>query len=79
MNNETSRGLAKPIPIIVAKDIAKNYKYDQIIIIARRTGDKGLETVTTYGITKRHCEIASKIGDFLKYKIMRWDKKQEKK
>lgn len=66
----------KPIPISAASAIAKKYGYDQVIIIARRVGndpDPHGEHCTTYGIDKAHCEVAAKIGEFLKYKVMGWD------
>lgn len=62
----------KNIPIFAAKIIAETYDYDQVIIIARKTGEGGGEHVTTYGKNKTHCDIAAKIGDFLKYKVMGW-------
>ena len=62
----------KPIPISEGERIAKIFGYEQVFIFARRTGDGGLEHLTTYGINKQHCEIAAKIGNFLKYKIMGW-------
>lgn len=65
------------IPITAAEDIAKLYGYDQVIIIARKVGQKPDphgEHVTTYGIDKANCEVAARIGDFLKYKVMGWPK-----
>lgn len=67
----------KPIPISAAKNIAKLYDYDQIIIYARKVGDNGGEHMTTYGVNKIHCEVAAKIGDFLKYKILGWNKEND--
>lgn len=60
------------IPISAAEKIAKRYGYSQVIIIARAVGEKGGEHVTTYGIDRENCAIASRIGDFLKFKIMGW-------
>ena len=40
----------KRIPIKAAKEIAKIYDYDQVLIIARKVGDKGGEHVTSYGV-----------------------------
>lgn len=60
----------KNIPISAARDIAKRYGYDQIIIVGRAI-DQG-EHVTTYGRDKANCAVAARIGDFLKYKIMGW-------
>jgi hypothetical protein len=58
------------IPIRAAKAIAEKYNYDQVIIFARKVGRN--EHMTTYGATKEHCDIAAKIGDFLKHTIMGW-------
>jgi len=62
----------KHIPVRAAENIAKIYDYDQVIIIARKCGTDGGEHVTTYGKDEDHCEIAGKIGHFLKHKIMGW-------
>ncbi len=62
----------KPIPVVRARDIAEQYGYDQVIIIARRVGENGGEHCTTYGRDKTHCKVAAKCGDFLKYKVMQW-------
>ena len=62
------------IPIKAAKEIAEKYDYDQVIIIARKTGSDGNEHVTTYGRDKTHCGVAAKIGDFIKHKVMMWEK-----
>lgn len=67
----------KPIPISAAKEIATKYDYDQVIIVARKVGENGGEHVTTYGKNKVHCGIAARTGDFLKYKIMGWNRDQE--
>ena len=66
--------MSKSIPISAAKRIAKDYGYDQVIIFARKVGEGGVEHMTTYGVNKEHCGIAARVGDFLKYKIMGWDK-----
>lgn len=62
----------KHIPISAAKHIAEQYDYDQVIVIARKVGDRGGEHVTTYGKDKANCNIAARIGDYLKYEIMNW-------
>lgn len=70
----------KPIPISAAERIAKDYGYDQVIIIARKVGDAPDphgEHCTTYGINKAHCEVAARAGDFLKYKVMGWAVEKE--
>ncbi len=61
------------IPISAAEKIAKIYGYDQVIIVARKIGDH--EHVTTYGKDKANCDVAARIGDFLKHKIMGWPEK----
>lgn len=60
------------IPIEAARDVAKKYGYDQVVIIARKVGQGGGEHCTTYGVTKTHCDVAARIGDFLKFKVMGW-------
>lgn len=65
----------KPIPIKAAEIVAENYGYDQVIILARRVGeepDPYGEHVTTYGRNKTHCEVAARVGNYLKHKIMGW-------
>lgn len=68
--------MTKPIPIRAARDLADQYGYDQVIIYARKC-NTGVEHMTTYGVTRAHCLAASKIGNFLKYKIMGWVKESE--
>lgn len=65
----------KEIPISAAKDIAKKYGYDQVVIYARKVDTEeqaGGEHMTTYGVNKEHCNIAARMGDTLK-KFMGWD------
>ena len=62
----------KRIPVTAGERIAKQYGYDQVVIIARKVGDEGGEHVTTYGIDKSNCAAAAQIGNFLKHKIMGW-------
>lgn len=66
----------KPIPISAAGAIAVKYGYDQVIVIARKVGDDGGEHVTTYGRDNNHCEVAARIGNFIKHKIMKWQESQ---
>lgn len=69
----------KEIPISAAKDIAKKYGYDQVIIYARRIGeepDPFGEHVTTYGVDKVHCDVAARIGDHLKYNVFGWEREE---
>ena len=66
----------KPIPISAAKRVADEFGYDQVIIIARKVGEGGREHCTTYGVTKEHCAIAARCGDFLKYEVMEWSRRK---
>lgn len=67
------RAPARNVPISAAKRIAEDYGYDQIVIIARRVGEEdGLEAVTTYGRNREHCDVAAKMGKFLKHRVMGW-------
>ena len=61
-----------PIPIVAARNIAERYGYDQVIIVARKVGNPGGEHVTTYGKDREHCDVAAKIGDFFKFRLMGW-------
>lgn len=63
------------IPIEAAKKIAEEYDYDQVVIIARKVGRN--EHVTTYGKDKENCDVAARIGDFLKYKVMGWEQENK--
>lgn len=63
----------KPIPIAAAARIAKEFGYDQIVIVGRRVG--GFEHCTTYGIDPANCSVAARIGDFFKYELMKWERK----
>lgn len=63
------------IPIERAKHIADMYGYDQVVIYARRVGEDPEphgEHMTTYGVSKEHCNIAAKMGDVLK-DFMGWN------
>lgn len=62
----------KRIPIAAAQRIAEQYDYDQVVVIARKVGEGGGEHVTTYGVDKANCDVAARIGNFIKYKIMGW-------
>ena len=64
----------KDIPISAAEEIAKKYGYDQIVIIGRKIGtdEDAREHLTTYGVDKANCDVAARIGDFLKHKVMGW-------
>ena len=60
----------KKIPITKAKEIANQYGYDQVIILGRKVGDNGIEWVTTYGVTKQHCDAAADIGQVLRDMVL---------
>lgn len=61
----------KRIPITVAKHIAIEYGYDQVMIYARKCGDApNGEHMTTYGVTKEHCSAIARIATFLQREIM---------
>ena len=65
----------KRIPITVAKRIAEEYGYDQVVIYARKVGEEPEphgEHMTTYGVSKVHCSVAARMGDALK-KFMGWN------
>lgn len=62
----------KRIPIAAAQRIAEQYGYDQVVIIARKVDPDGNEHVTTYGVDKANCDVAARIGNFIKHKIMGW-------
>jgi hypothetical protein len=66
----------KPIPVTTARDIAEEYGYDQIVIIARKVGNGGGEVCTTFGRDVENRNVAARIGDFLKFKIMGWVKER---
>lgn len=64
----------KRIPIAAAERIAKEYGYDQVVIIARKVGEDPEphgEHVTTYGVNKEHCDSAAQQGVALK-RFMGW-------
>lgn len=59
-----------PIPVSAGERIAKDFGYDQVVIVARKVGVT--EHVTTYGVDKAHCSVAARMGDFFKHKLMGW-------
>jgi hypothetical protein len=78
----------KRIPISAARQIAEAYGYDQVMVYARKVdrpagiGEtasaeiKGGEHMTTYGVTKVHCDVAARIGSHLQTAILGWTKAQ---
>jgi len=64
----------RPISTAAAERIARDYGYDQVVIIARRVGaapEPHGEHVTTYGVDRAHCDSAAAQGRALK-KFMGW-------
>ncbi len=67
------------IPIYAARRIAENYGYDQVAILARKTGegpDAG-EHITTYGVSRVHCDVAALMGKRLRV-IAAWPSKEDR-
>lgn len=61
-----------PIPISAARLVAEKYGYDQVVIVARKVGEGGGEHCTTYGVDRANCDVAARIGNFFKHKLMGW-------
>ena len=59
----------RKIPVEAAKLVAVTYGYDQVEIFARKV-DEG-EHLTTYGTTRKHCDVAARMADTLK-NFMGW-------
>ena len=56
----------KRIPLARAREIAQEYGYEKVIILAITQRENRFQFwLTTYGKNKRLCAIAKKIGDFL--------------
>ena len=63
------------IPIKSAKDIAKNYGWDQVIIVA--WNEKRDEThVTTFGKSLNDCAKAAMNGNLIKKNLLGWPDEQ---
>lgn len=68
--------IVKRIPIKAAQRIADEYGYDQVMIYARKVGEDPAphgEHMTTYGVTKEHCNAMARIAKFLQTKILGWE------
>ena len=63
----------KRIPIEVAKKIANELGYTQVIIHAF-DGDSGIQSVCTFGKSLSDCDNAAKGGNAIK-KLLGWDEK----
>jgi len=55
----------KKIPVNHAKETAKKYSYDHVIIIAWNNEDNR-SWWTTYGTTKQKCKFAKEVSENLK-------------
>lgn len=69
----TTRAM-RSIPTSAARRIAEQYGYDQVVIIARKVGaapDPHGEHITSYGVSKEHCDSAAKQVAALK-RFMGW-------
>lgn len=62
---------AQRIPIKAAKQIAREYGYDQVVIFARAHRFDNKEHVTTYGKTVEDCDVAARMGNHLK-RVVGW-------
>ncbi len=49
----------------------------KVIIVARKTGERGGEHCTTYGVNTEHCQVAARCGDYLKFKVMGWHEERK--
>lgn len=65
--------MTRTIPVSDAAHIGKTRDFDQVVIIARKVGEDGNEHVTTWGRDRQHCDVARRIGDFLKFMVMGWE------
>ncbi len=60
----------KPIPISAAREIAKKYAKEQVVVVTWDEVHK-MTHVTTYGTTVAACEAAAKGGNLVK-KALGW-------
>ena len=59
------------IPIKAAKEIAKKYRYDQVIILAMNIAEN-IQSVTTFGKSVVDADQACRGGNYIKRKILGW-------
>lgn len=64
--------MSKRMPIKAARDVAKAYGKDQVILLCY-SRDDGLTWVTTYGKTGEDCDQASQGGNWLKKNWLKWE------
>ncbi len=65
----------KRIPIKTAKDIAKKYGYDQVIVLALHTANNQ-QHVTTFGKTTADADQAAQGGNYIKRRFLNWPKSE---
>jgi hypothetical protein len=65
--------MSKPIEINKAKEIANEYNYDEVIILAIDNENRK-QHVTTFGKKKSECIDAANIGNEIK-RLMGWPEK----
>ena len=66
--------MKKRIPITKAKDLSKEYGWDEIIIIGIDSSDES-GCVTTYGATKKLCKCAGDLGNSIATQVIGWEEK----
>ena len=70
--SEATEPKGEHIPIAEAQGIAERHDVTQVIILARRPGEGGIEHLVTYGVDMEHSAAAAEIGRYLKHKVMGW-------
>lgn len=63
--------MGRRIPIKTAKNIARKYRYDQVIILALNNA-KNRQHVTTFGKTVVDADQAAQGGNYIKRKFLGW-------
>ena len=63
------------VPVEAAKNVAKSYKKDQVILICWSEEDNKT-WVTTYGATEIDCDQAAQGGNWLKKNFLNWPKSE---
>lgn len=60
-------------PFRTAASIAQEHGLDQVVIIGRKTGDGGFETITTWGRSDDDARVCDMIGVRITRDIMQWE------
>lgn len=60
-------------PFAAAKWVADEWGLDQVVIIGRKHGEGGFETVTTYGRSDDDARVCDMIGTRIKLHVMQWE------